>query len=387
MALLLLEVLVRIVDPQRLVQRPSDIYMAIDDGIGYRLRGNIDTMLNIAEGEARLITDEYGHRVGEARSENPAYRILALGDSFLEALHVNYEDTITARLERSVSASLAKSVRITNTGVAGYDPNHYLKVARRELARQDYDLIIVFVYVANDVITTPIDVFPPREPTLRHHLRLPRAFSKVEIKAGILYPINDFLAETSQLYVLAKHSGDLFLARLGLTTAYFPDVVQTSSKNAPKWAVTANRLAEIAALRGALGHPPRVMYVLLPATFQVDEEELDWYIRAFRVDRDTVDLTQPSEILVRELGARGLTVFDALPALRDAHRRGVGRLYGRTHKHFEVHGHAVVAEYLRRFVLRYLRCMDIGEGGSCDTNDSRLLSRSSDPQQTDYQQR
>ena len=72
--------------------------------------------------------------------------MLALGDSFLEALQVEYEDTMTAYIERGLFAQLGAEVQVVNTGVSGWDPNQYLMQAREELANDTYDLVVVFLY-------------------------------------------------------------------------------------------------------------------------------------------------------------------------------------------------------------------------------------------------
>ena len=55
-----------------------------------------------------------------------------------------------------------------------------------------------------------------------HALRMPRRLSYGELIDAILYPINDFLAVHSQLYVFLKQRTVVLRMRAGLTTEYFP---------------------------------------------------------------------------------------------------------------------------------------------------------------------
>ena len=87
----------RIVAPQPLVQIRPDIWMPVD-GLGYQLAPNLDTTINTGEGSVRLLTDEKGHRIGLQGPPNGERKILAVGDSFLEGLQVEYEELVTTRL-------------------------------------------------------------------------------------------------------------------------------------------------------------------------------------------------------------------------------------------------------------------------------------------------
>ncbi|MBI5667275.1 MAG: hypothetical protein HZC41_04640 [Chloroflexi bacterium] len=354
--LLLLEIAVRLLLPQQLVALRPDVYMPVA-GVGFQHRPKVNTIVNTGERDVVFTTDANGHRVGSAPTPQPAYRILALGDSYLAALQVNYEQTMAARLEAGLSRALGQPVSVVNTGVSAYNPNQYLLVARQELAQADYDLALVFVYLANDVVDKRVDRFDPLEPVRRHVLRLPRGFSRSEITDAIFYPINDFLEERSHLYVFAKSRSSALLARLGMTAYYFPDVFLVSTEESPMWGVTADILADIAAA-AAPYHVP-VVYVLLPATYQINAAEFEWYKTAFNVDPATVDLDQPNRLLRTGLEARGLTVLDTTDPLHEAYRGGVVDLYGQVDHHFGAAGHQVVADYLLPHVLDYLQATPV----------------------------
>lgn len=350
--LLFLEIVVRLFSPQQLIVLRPDVFMSVE-GLGFRHQPNVNTIINTGERDVLLITDENGYRIRPGKLTEATYRILALGDSYLAALQVNYEQTLIARLEDQLSNATGETVLIVNTGVGGYNPNHYRLVAQAELPRADYDLVLVFVYMANDVVERSVDHFSPSEAVRRHTLRAPRALSGPEIIDSILYPINDFLEERSHLYILVKSRSSALLARLGLTAYYFPDVFLVSSASLPEWDVTADILADIATVAGGYGVP--VLYVLLPATYQVNEAEFEWYTAAFGINPSTVDLDQPTRLLQAGLEGRGLAVLDTTEALRDAHRQGIDDLYGRTDRHFGPAGHQVVADYLLPQILEHLR--------------------------------
>jgi len=327
------------------------------EGPGFGLKANNDTVVNRGEGKVRLVTDDQGHRIQEGGIHTTAdINILALGDSFLEALQVEYGQTMTALLENRLSVKTGMTVSILNTGVSMYSPNHYLMLARKELSKRDYNLVIVFIYMANDVIDERASYYPPLAPTSKKVLRIPKNSSKREIVDAILYPVNDFLESRSHLFVLFKDRAKTLLARLGLTPYYFPSVMKKSMAQSDRWTLTAETLLDIEREAGL--HDTPVLFVLLPASYQVNTETFEWYIKSFNIDPATVDLDQPSRILTTELGKRNLRVLDTTQALRQAYADGIHNLYGETDPHFSPSGHRVVAAYLAPYIQAYLPSPD-----------------------------
>jgi hypothetical protein len=316
-------------------------------------------MINTGEREVHLITDENGYRIGSKNRAEPAIRILALGDSFLAALQVDYKQIMTSLLEERLSRELGKGVEITNTGVNCYSPNHYLITALHELPRNHYDLILVFVYSLNDVVSSRVERYPPRQKVTRHALYLPKNLSRKEIINAFLYPINDFLEERSHLWNLFKDRASVLLARMGLPANYAitfeepENLILRSSANSLSWAVTADVLAAIEA-EGKKYNIPTV-FVLLPALYQIDKVEFERARFASGLDKAQVDLDQPQRLLTVESEKRGLVVIDMLKAMREANDRGIKDLYGRVDRHLSPNGHKLIADYLMPHLSNYLK--------------------------------
>lgn len=349
-ALLFAEVAVRTLLPQQLIELHQDVYVPAD-GFGFKLKKDNDTRVNRGDGEVHLLTDSDGYRIGEAGRRDADINILALGDSFLEALQVNYEQTMTALIEDRLSQGKGASVSILNTGVSKYNPNHYLMTARKELARRKFSLVVVFVFMANDVVDERVSYYEPLAPTTKHTLRVPENLGKREIIDAVLYPVNDFLENRSHLFVLFKDRGRTLLARLGLTPYYFPSVMKKATANSGRWQLTADILLDIERLASSYNTP--VLFVLLPASYQVNKKTFDWYLNSFDIDPALVDLDQPSKILTSELTKRNLKVIDTTGALRKAYINGAGELYGKVDPHFAPKGHQVAAETLMPYIRSY----------------------------------
>lgn len=352
LALLLAEAAVRSFFPQQLIEFHQDVYVPAD-GFGFKLKANNDTRVNRGDGEVHLLTDEHGYRMGEEGRKGADINILALGDSFLEALQVNYDQTMTALIEEKLEKENGGSVSILNTGVSMYNPNHYLMTARQELARKKFSLVVVFIYMANDVVDERTSYYEPLAPTSKHTLRVPENFSKREIVDAVLYPVNDFLENRSHLFVLFKDRGRTLLARLGLTPYYFPSVMKKSTAGSEQWQLTADILLDIERLARSYDTP--TLYVLLPASYQVNKKTFDWYLNSFEIDPALVDLDQPSKILTAELTKRNLKVIDTTGDLRRAYNEDAGELYGKVDPHFAPKGHQVVAETLMPYIQSYYK--------------------------------
>ena len=346
------EALVRVVHPQQLVVLRPDIWQPVE-GFGWRHRELVDTVVNTGEGLVHFRTDEVGRRINfMAPSHNGEHvvRILVLGDSFLEALQVENEETTAELLRGRLEERYGKPVKVDNTAVAGWDPNHYLLQAKTSLTKNRYDFGIVFLYIGNDIVGSKRESFRPREAD-SHPWRLPSTLTRSEIIDAVLYPFNEMMERTSHLYVFLKNASQQLLARLGLTAYYFPDVFLKSEAGAERWRITAEVCADIKTEFEKFLVP--VVFVLLPDSSQVHREFFDRYVGFFDIDPESVDLEQPNRLLSQEFVKKGLRLIDVLPDLRRGAKAG-GRMYGWIDDHFNRYGHQAVAEVIEPVIGEYV---------------------------------
>lgn len=337
---LVLEVAVRLVAPQQLVVIDPDLYQP-DSPTGWSHRPGVRTIVNTGDGPVRFRTDANGSRVRwDAPGDGPKgdVRILALGDSFLEATAVEAEGTIAEILRERLSADLGRDVAVDNTGVGGWDVNQFLMQARRSLARDRYDFGLVFL---DGPVEEAVASFKPRSIARPHALRLPRSLRPGEWVNALLYPVNDFLKARSHLYVLAKRLLRVPLSRAGLSAEGFPDFFDLSFRDRRDWDVTTGVCAAIRDEFAARGAP--VVFVLVPYVYQVDPAAFDRFARSFSVDRSRVDLEQPGRVLGERFRAASLTLLDPLPEMRDRSAQGT-KLYGVADDHLNAAGQRAIAE-------------------------------------------
>jgi lysophospholipase L1-like esterase len=345
-SLLLAEGAVRLLAPQQLVRVRPDIWMPADT-LGWVHRPNLNTSINTGEGSVRIFTDHEGYRVGAGGRVEAPRSVLILGDSYMAAMQVEYEESIPGLLEARL-AGQGIPVSIRNTGVSSWDPPHYLLRARDALARERFDHVLVFLYLGNDIVRSRTEYFRPREPIPAHPLRLPRRATRAEVIDALMYPINNFLEERSHLFILLKNRLKLLMMRAGLTARADPVELRVSEATSSRWDVTADICADIAA--EAANHDVSVMFILLPSAYQVDRAEFEDYLRGFGIDETLLDIDQPNRLMLEKLSERGLEVLDATEALRAAHAAGV-RTHGRVDPHFNSAGHAIVAELVEPLLV------------------------------------
>lgn len=342
LSLLAVEAAVRWIAPQQLIQLRPDIWQP-HDGLGWERAPNLDVEINTGERTARLLTDSRGHRVGShAPKREPAYRILALGDSFIEALQVDYEDTVTARISDLLEDDLDVPVEVVNTGVAGWDPNHYLLRLLAEFEQTSYNAAVVFLYAANDLIEEEKNYFPPRPSRRSSRLRIPRSLAKAELSRALLLPLNNALETRSHAFVLAKNRAWVARMRLGLSPRYLSSAFARSERDSYRWSLTARRCARIA--RDARAHGVPTVFVILPTVYQIDPMVGAAYRRGAGSADDEIDYGQVTEILVPALRELELEVVDLTPVFRHAFADGKRELYGSVDPHLSPAGHALTAE-------------------------------------------
>lgn len=345
-----LELAVRVIAPQQLVLLRPDIWMPVDT-FGWTHRPNIATEVNTGERSVRMLTDEEGFRVGQAGRRERADSILLIGDSFLAALQVEYEQSVPGLLEDSLVGPDGAQVAVRNTAVGGWDPDQYFLMTRDRLGRFAYGVALVFVYVGNDITDDVRPYFPPRQPAERAKWRVPRSLHPREWIDAVARPLNNDLEENSHLFVLVKNRAEPIRIRLGLSAAYIPWVLIRDRRDGVEWEATADVLARIDSLATAQGTPAR--FVLIPSQYQVDQQLFDSHVEAFGLDASTLDLDQPSTRMREELEERGLYVIDALEPFRQAHRGGL-RLYGKVDPHLSPAGHRVLYDLVAPTVIETL---------------------------------
>ncbi|MFN0072172.1 MAG: alginate O-acetyltransferase AlgX-related protein [Chloroflexota bacterium] len=330
-----------------------------------------------------LRTDEFvnflrinseGFRGPELSREKPngTFRILALGDSYLEAAQVREDQSVVGRLATTLSQDAGRSVDVINTGVGSWGTTQAWLLLERESGRFQPDLQVVFFHPANDLWDNSYSLQRPRQPrepffTLTDDgslkavpFRLAQKPFRNELDPGDL-SAQGILRRTSWLFhvfetgVLDKlgQGSDPASPRLNTQAMAFWDP-RAESRVKETWDVTLALLRAITTHGAERG--VKTIIVIVPSATDVHDE--DWRatqerIRANKLQPGNYERFQLSRVLERRRHEVPAIWLDPGPALRTAAASGE-RMYFRQDGHWTVAGNAVVSEALRDAILPLL---------------------------------
>ena len=336
----LFEILVRVFDPQVLQQDVPDLWLQ-DPAISWKHAANVRMVANTGDRDVEICTDAAGDRVacGAASRSDCAKRILAVGDSYVEALAVPFSETVWQRIDADTGACTSVA------GVSGYRLSQYLATVRARLAAPgaDFDLVILAFYVGNDM-TDDVEKLPAAQDVQRRPLRLLPAGLSAEALFDWFYPFNAWLESRSHAYVALRFAirrfrdpGDVglygvsrALRKSQLTPAFLDETARG-----------VRLVAEAAHQYGA-----RVLVVVIPERNQVLEPDGARLLRAIPGLAGDIDMDLTSREFVPRLEAIAAIdrVVDLLPILR-AHSDPA--FWGERDGHFSPLGHAQWFEAIR----------------------------------------
>lgn len=126
-----------------------------DDLAGVRLRAGAEGTYR-EEGEALVRINSDGWRDRERTRAKPpnVVRIAVLGDSFMEAVQVDFESTFSALLERELNDCQAygkRAVEVLNFGVSSYGTAQQLLTLRERVWPYAPDVVLLAFLPSNDV--------------------------------------------------------------------------------------------------------------------------------------------------------------------------------------------------------------------------------------------
>ena len=120
---------------------------------GWALKPDSEAWLRTPDYSVLHATNSRGFRDVEHAFEKPpgTYRVVVLGDSFIEGGQVDLEQSFTRVLEAELADALGRPVEVINLGTSGYGQVQELVVLREEGLRYDPDLVLVAFFPENDL--------------------------------------------------------------------------------------------------------------------------------------------------------------------------------------------------------------------------------------------
>ena len=116
-----------------------------DDSFEYNLKKNISLKDKFGPFLIDICTNEIGMRISCKKYNNKKnYNLALIGDSFVEGVGLNYEDTIGGIIESKTN------IKVANLGVRSYSPiNYYKKIITLYEKGYNFDHIIIFIDISD----------------------------------------------------------------------------------------------------------------------------------------------------------------------------------------------------------------------------------------------
>jgi hypothetical protein len=360
--LLGLELALRVFGPILPGNYSTGYYLTADPAYGrFHVRG-FSGWTRTAEYTTHIRTNSLGLRGPEIALPKPGglFRVLALGDSFVEAAQVPEEHSLTQRLEQSLNQQRAgRRFEVLNAGVGGWGTAQELLYLRREGLALQPDLVLLVLYSGNDiannsprierqdVLDTPYKPYfeldgPDGLRELPHQERAVEASERglwlARGSAVFNFVESGFFDKFKYRDLdVVGNQGDV--GKPVLLAKYPPEWEES-------WQVTERLLAQAARESEAAG--ARFVVVLAPSTFQIMPEDWRDLVRSSRRPARDWDQDKPSGVMADIASRRGLAHVDLLPALRAARDNGSPPLYFDRDKHWTAVGHSLVAAEIER---------------------------------------
>ena len=347
---------------------PLPLYTEADPLLGWRKKPGARATYRRREYTVEVAINAQGLRDRERREtvEAGSFRILALGDSFVEGYAVPLEATLTQVAESQLSRP-GCPVEVLNGGTSGYSTDQeYLFY--RETGQQFGPRVVALFFYYNDVLFNDRDNYFGRPKPLLEPAGGEMAARNTPIPAPTPRPpapprpaepgprsaLVEWIRE--RLMRGAPRAYDA-LARLGVWPPLGGDPIGEEMrvyKRGPTpridgaWARTGSILAALQ--RETVRHGARIVIVHVPNRFEVRDRDWELTQRAYGMDDEGWDRTLVRQRLVGLAGRLGVPLLDLTPALRAAERGILGGPYYAYDPHWNALGHQVVAAELVRFL-------------------------------------
>lgn len=331
-SMILFEVTLRI-----LVVFPADSKLYLSDpDVGYRVRPNFAFRQN-AMTNSRGFND-----IERAHQSTHAHRVAIVGDSFVFGA-VARKHNFVSILQNLANAETA-DVEVLNMGIPGAGPRNYLGLIRHDAYQFEVDVIVVMIFVGNDIIQS----HPDFETiawfgTPRSVLRSPYLVGPSQ---EYFYA---FRAGRTAVRFLRRHwheTNEAQLVPANLAAIEYQCAAVFSK--APSAMISESYQGTVEIIRALARETNKLeknlIIVLAPDQLQVDPSIRSELVQRYAMDFTDYDLTRPQAIITRVLFGSGVTIVDLLRAFQDETTKH--KLYIQGDTHWNDAGNRLAAEML-----------------------------------------
>lgn len=131
--------------------------MILDDRLGWKHAGGVSRVFSDEDSHRFIVTqNSYGHRGKQYSFQRTVgkHRVLILGDSFTEGVHVSDDEVFSAQLE-----TLATDIEVINAGIGGYGTvQQYLYLVSEGLRFNPH--LVLLMFFDNDLSDNCLSYYP-----------------------------------------------------------------------------------------------------------------------------------------------------------------------------------------------------------------------------------
>jgi hypothetical protein len=334
---------------------------------------NFDGWIRSPEFVSHMKTNSLGLRDDEIVMPKPpdTFRILVVGDSFVQASQVLVGEPFSDVLERSLNALPAHAGRpqrydVVNAGVGGWGPGEELLWLRNEGMKLQPDLVIVQLYLGNDISDSGCkilgqdklkhkvcfyfdrngqlyqDELRPRPPLAYDWLRSP--LRQVSLLFNV---VETGVFEKADQTTYDQGPASNWKSNMGVYARTYARKDRDDWEEA--WGVAGALLGQMktTAESGGAGF----LLTAAPSVFQVYRDEWDQAVDENNLKPDEWDLDRPNARLGEIAASLNARYLDLTPAFIQAAPTSPRRLFYHSDRHYTAAGHLVVGQTLQDYLL------------------------------------
>lgn len=339
-AVVLCELLLRFLYPQTL-----GVWAQTRDGL-ILLRPTFQVYLE--KFGTHVQTNSHGFRDHEhdVDKKDGVLRILLLGDSFMEALQVEFSDAFPSLLERDLGARLGCQVEVINAGVSGWGTDDEVTYLMRKGRGFHPDVVLFAATLHNDIS----DNLEGRYHTEEQGKLIDKPLLETPRLTHMGLEVRSYLASHSHLYQIAYQSWK----SLGQPSAgnrlanHVVELMRNDQSDEVKrgWWITQKLLEKASRLAKADGF--NVAMFLIPTIYAADSGSYSELISTHRLTASDFNQDKPVETLMAILEREGIWAINLLPDLRARSNASGQKFYIQGDGHFNKEGHQLAVSIVSR---------------------------------------
>jgi lysophospholipase L1-like esterase len=362
--LILIELSLRLFGPWIPGGYDTGAYIVRDEYLGHVHAPGYTGWMKAPEYVTHISISPLGLRDRRSRYDKPpgTFRVLLVGDSFVEGVQVQEWETVARQLEAILNRDPTQPVEVINAGVAAYGTAQQLLFYEKDLERYQPDLVVLFFFPWNDVKNNSYRLEIPD----RRLSKALKPYFELEDDGTLTLipgppprspaPIIGALRECCWLYNVIE--GGVF-SRLGpqfvredievvggaVTPFRGLYTVGQDKEWQQAWAITTALLARFRDQTVGRGVPFAIASV---PGWEVDLDYWHQRIGGSQRSRQQMDPDLPERRLGEVADGLGVPYIDLLPRMREAAVHGRNSFYYEVDGHWSAAGHAFVAEVVAR---------------------------------------